>query len=118
MKKTLFLMMMLGLVTTACQQDNDSQNDSSNDRTVSFHPSLGAMTRATETAFEQGDEISVYAVEGNGVLKAADNRREASFAVRPGEKIRSFGDREEKKEQKREKRQERRTARKKRGAEP
>lgn len=73
MKKTLFLMMMLGLVTTACQQDNDSQNDSSNDRTVSFHPSLGAMTRATETAFEQGDEISVYAVEGNGVLKAADN---------------------------------------------
>ena len=51
-------------------------------------------------------------------LKSADNRREASFAVRPGEKIRSFGDREEKKEQKREKRQERRTARKKRGAEP
>ncbi|MER2150194.1 MAG: FtsW/RodA/SpoVE family cell cycle protein, partial [Candidatus Limivicinus sp.] len=25
-------------------------------------------------------------------LKAADNRREASFAVRPGEKIRSLGD--------------------------
>ena len=43
-------------------------------------------------------------------LKSADNRREASFAVRPGEKIRSAGDREalreERKERKAQKKQE------------
>jgi len=32
-------------------------------------------------------------------LKSADNRREASFAVRPGEKIRSLGDMEALREQ-------------------
>ncbi|MBQ9664788.1 MAG: FtsW/RodA/SpoVE family cell cycle protein [Oscillospiraceae bacterium] len=43
-------------------------------------------------------------------LKSADNRREASFAVRPGEKIRSIGDREaireEREERKAQKKQE------------
>ena len=37
-------------------------------------------------------------------LKSADNRREASFAVRPGETIRSAGDREAVREARLEKR--------------
>ena len=44
-------------------------------------------------------------------LKSADNRREASFAVRLGERIRSAGDREAVREEKREKKQEKKTLR-------
>ena len=50
-------------------------------------------------------------------LKSADNRREASFAVRPGEKIRSIEDREaireERREQKARKQQQRKNRNKK-----
>ena len=43
-------------------------------------------------------------------LKSADNRREASFAVRPGETIRSASDREAIREARREKRAEKKQA--------
>ena len=45
-------------------------------------------------------------------LKSADNRREASFAVRPGETIRSMGDREAIREEREEKRAQKKQQRK------
>ena len=45
-------------------------------------------------------------------LKSADNRREASFAVRPGEKIRSASDREAIREERKDRRAQRKQKRK------
>lgn len=56
-----FAATMLG----ACSGD-DAENVSMPDNGVAFTPTLKAMTRATETAFEVGDQVSIYAVEATG----------------------------------------------------
>lgn len=78
-KLSVFLITMCAiLIFGACSQ-NEEELTPANKKSVYFIPSMG--TRATETTFENGDEISVYAVDpttGEVNLKAsnyADNVR-------------------------------------------
>ena len=68
MKKfnVLFMAMCAILLLGACSQEEEMSQVVS--KTVSFLPSMTSGTRATETAFENGDEIGVFAVDAkNGV---------------------------------------------------
>lgn len=49
------------LLFTACSRDADAPDSSS-----SFQFTLGTLTRATDVAFEEGDEIGLYAVKRSG----------------------------------------------------
>lgn len=61
------------LLVTACSNDSveetlvDNSNSATNNTAVDFTANMTNRTRATETAFENGDEISVYAVQPVGV---------------------------------------------------
>ena len=74
MKKILWMMSALCLTLTSCQQTSDDElTEAIDGKYVTFTPTMQSVTRATETAFEQGDEISIYTVEGGGTLKSAGN---------------------------------------------
>lgn len=71
---------MFGVLAWSCTQENNEiltgQEKLTNEESVNFLPSFGqGGTRATETAFERGDEISVFAVDPNTgtALKASGN---------------------------------------------
>ena len=56
------------LLASSCSSDDELSNEyvqNPQDKHVSFIPSFGPATRATETAFENGDEISVFAVDAS-----------------------------------------------------
>ena len=79
MKKAI-LFFMFGVLAWSCTQENNEiltgQDKLTNEESVNFLPSFGqGGTRATETAFERGDEISVFAVDPNTgtALKASGN---------------------------------------------
>jgi hypothetical protein len=87
MKTTPFLWGMAGLcalLISGCSSEEGSEEPQIpvtpevEETTVSFMPELRSMTRATETAFETGDEISVYAVkkEYDGQTVSLDLSRE------------------------------------------
>lgn len=70
MKKiNVFLMTACTLIVVACSSGSDvtplpfTPPQPTPTATVKFHPSLSSMTRATETAFENFDQISVFAVQ-------------------------------------------------------
>lgn len=65
MKSNLFLIAACAFMTTACSVDNSENNEPTptpqpEKTVVKFYPTL---TRATETTFENGDMIGVFAVE-------------------------------------------------------
>jgi len=70
MKLTTYKALACGLAlsvlagTTSCSEDQTTgpENGATADKSVKFIASLGAIARATETAFEYGDSIGVYAV--------------------------------------------------------
>ena len=74
-KNTLLLMSALCVLTVSCQKSDDNENskEAEQQRYVTFTPSLQAPTRATTTAFEQGDEIGVFAVKRGATLLEAGN---------------------------------------------
>ena len=79
MKKTI-LFLAFGVLAWSCTQENNEiltgQEKLTNEESVNFMPSFGqGGTRATETAFERGDEISVFAVDPNTgtALKTSGN---------------------------------------------
>lgn len=51
------------LTGVSCSQEDSLFDGKQTGKEVSFSPSFGQTTRATETAFENGDEISVFAVD-------------------------------------------------------
>lgn len=66
MKKLYLLPFMLLAFMAACTSDGDDPVDNpeqSTDYNIKFRASINQSSRATETAFEEGDAISVFAVE-------------------------------------------------------
>ena len=73
-KNYLFVLSALCLLTVSCEQTSEDENVTEPEQKyVTFIPSLQAPTRATETAFEQGDEIGVFAVKAGATLQASGN---------------------------------------------
>lgn len=92
MKKNMFLALLFGLLLSSCSKSESESDpvveppitpdepvkpsDPSKD-VVTFVPTLGALTRATETRFEAKDEISVFAMhvdnEGERAIVASQN---------------------------------------------
>lgn len=77
-----FLMAACALIAVACSSGSDDliipptpQPQPTPAATVKFYPTLSSMTRATETAFENYDDISVFAVQpsAGASLKASGN---------------------------------------------
>lgn len=57
------------LLLAGCSKDNDNSGEEPAPQPevqIEFAPSVSAMSRATETAFEHGDAISVFAVKSDG----------------------------------------------------
>ncbi|MBR5660231.1 MAG: fimbrillin family protein [Bacteroidales bacterium] len=70
MKKILFLIPIVSLITLSCQKQMTEVEPGQMD--IRFvHPS--AVTRATETAFETGDKIGLYVVETPAPLQISGN---------------------------------------------
>lgn len=78
MKTKVILLSACSMLAVSCSQEADEllTNTGSEpiSQTVSFSASFGEeTTRATETAFEAGDQIGVWAVQTNSTLKSSDN---------------------------------------------
>lgn len=77
MKKNLFALLSVMLLVCSCHKDQENVifiPESS----ISFISSISQMTRATDLNFDEGDEISLFAVEKNitnidGTLKSSGN---------------------------------------------
>lgn len=69
-KQYLYLGLLLGLM--GCSQ-NEPISQAPKSEGVSFTSSIGISSRATDTEFEEGDEISVFGVEMNQNPVSSDN---------------------------------------------
>ena len=78
MKRNSIFVAALAILTAACSQDAEEFTKELNAKQssvpVSFNASFGnATTRATDTAFETGDMIGVWAVSSSATLKYSEN---------------------------------------------
>ena len=74
MKGHIFILLFICLMVFSCSQSEDEVIVNATAKpTVTFLPSIGMPTRATETTFETNDEISVFAVKGSTTLKSSGN---------------------------------------------
>lgn len=78
MKTKEILLSACAMLAVSCSQEADdlltNQSTEPTSRAVTFSASFGeGTTRATETAFEAGDQIGVWAVQANGSLKSSGN---------------------------------------------
>ncbi len=62
-----FLIMVLGFV--ACNNEEESETVVSVDKVVNFRGSMKPVSRATETAFEETDAISIFAVSPSSNIR-------------------------------------------------
>lgn len=65
-RKHLFYLMLVACTLFISCNNYDENGNTQPDSSVSFQPSIGTHTRATETSFDEGDQISVFAVQSNG----------------------------------------------------
>lgn len=67
MKKSIFILSVATLLMAGCDKEMAvEQTPVAEDNQICIEASLGSGTRATATAFEDGDTIGLYAVEYNG----------------------------------------------------
>ena len=74
-------LLLSSVIWTSCTTDGDVDFDGGLDAgqsSVSFQAKIGPMSRATDTRFDIGDEISVYAVlaqsgDNKGYLESSGN---------------------------------------------
>lgn len=72
MRKSYLLLLMLGgLTATSCSSGSDGDDESltppvATAEYISFAPTINALSRASETQFDQGDAIGVFAVKSSG----------------------------------------------------
>ncbi len=62
MKKQILTVMMLATIFASCQKNEETPKVIS--KYINVEANIGSLTRATDTAFEDGDQISVYAWAG------------------------------------------------------
>lgn len=77
MKKIYFTILSAMLLVCSCHEDPENGNKVP-ESSISFITSISQMTRATDFNFDEGDEISLFAVEKNGTnvdgtLKSSGN---------------------------------------------
>lgn len=80
------MMLLAGVIIASCQNLEDTPDDTYQlgEDAIRFCPSIAGISRATDTSFDNGDAISVFAVEstssntnglfGNGDLYATNSR--------------------------------------------
>lgn len=78
MKTDRILLAACVMLTVSCSQEADdlltNQSTEPTSRAVTFNASFGeGTTRATETSFETGDQIGVWAVQANSSLRSSGN---------------------------------------------
>ena len=72
MRKSYLLLLMLGgLTATSCSSGSDGDDEpltppKATAEYISFAPTINALSRASETQFDQGDAIGVFAVKSSG----------------------------------------------------
>ena len=74
--RKLMLAMASAALVASCSSNGEEVRPDQKQESVSFTASMKTLSRATETSFEENDQIIVYAVkdEGNGIeLKASGN---------------------------------------------
>ena len=81
---------MCSLAVIACDKEmQNNQNPMPKDQGISFIGQIGASSRATDTGFEKGDAISVYAIKKttsnpSGTLQARNYADNAKFVYQDG----------------------------------
>ena len=78
MKTNRILLSACVMLTVSCSQEADdlltNQSTEPTSRAVTFNASFGeGTTRATETSFEAGDQIGVWAIQSNSSLRSSGN---------------------------------------------
>ncbi len=90
MNHKLLSALMYSVAIVACDKDiQNNQNPQPVDQGVSFIGQIGASSRATDTGFEAGDVISVFAIEKttsnpSGVLQSSNYADNARFIYKDG----------------------------------
>ncbi len=91
-KLALFLLLPVAIIACGEKPEPNPINPEPETSVVNFHPSMSAPSKATETAFEQGDAIGVFAVlssgdDNKGIIATNGNYADNVKYIYSGEKF-------------------------------